>query len=120
MATKLDKETLIKQRFWFLLPAVALFLLSPWISLMGIGSPAEDKHKTDDATYNTLKGISVEQKLKNQPWIDAMAKEVSVSGAKTEELWYTEYNRQNSVVRDPKDPLKGEIKEMKTRFITWP
>jgi hypothetical protein len=117
---KLDKETMIKQRFWFLLPFVALFLLIAWICVLGVRSTAAENYKKADTTNTQLKAIASTSKLKNNKWIDEMKVEVGVSETKKEQLWYEEYNRQNGVTRDSKDPLKGEISSMRNPFITWP
>src|SRR5262245_58029064 len=97
---KIDKETLIKERFWFLLPFIALFLLISWICILLVRGDTA-RYFADAKNQNeTLKKIIVEQDIKNPKWIEAMDKELGVSDAKKDDLWYTEYNRQNKAVRE--------------------
>lgn len=114
---KLDKETMIKQRFWFLLPFFALCILIGWICVLGVRGETETNYKTAGDKNNALKKLAGEQEIKNQQWIDAMGKEFEVSSAKKQELWLSEYDRQNKVVRDPKDPSKFR---RQSPFFSWP
>src|SRR5689334_8481673 len=106
---KLDKETLIKERFWFLLPFVAIFILVAWICVLGVRGVAQENYKKADATNGQLVGITRESEVKNPQWIEAMEKEAAASEAKKEVLWYEEYNRQNKITREGKDTLKGTV-----------
>lgn len=116
---KLDKETLIRERFWFLLPFIALFLLISWICVLLVRGDTA-KYFTEAKNQNdSLKKIISEADIKNPKWIEAMDKELAVSDAKKDELWYTEYNRQNQAVRE-KDPLKGPLIKRDNPFITCP
>lgn len=117
MAMKLDKETVIKHRFWFLLPVFAICLLVGWICVLGVRGETAKNYTTARDRDNALKNISTTQELKNQSWIDAMIKELEVSSAKKNELWYKEFDRQNQVMRDPKD--RNQYRIMKP-FFTWP
>ncbi|HQR06611.1 MAG TPA: hypothetical protein PLN21_07300 [Gemmatales bacterium] len=114
---KLDKETMIKQRFWFLLPVFAICILVGWICVLGVRGETETNYKTANDKNNALNKLAGEKEIKNQPWIDAMGKELEVSSAKKQELWLSEYDRQNKVVRDAKDPSK--LRRM-APFFTWP
>jgi len=114
---KLDKETMIKQRFWFLLPVFAICILVGWICVLGVRGETETNYKAASDKNNALKKLAAEPEIKNQPWIDAMGKEFEVSSAKKQELWLNEYDRQNKVVRDPKDPARLR---RQTPFFTWP
>jgi hypothetical protein len=116
---KLDKETLIKERFWFLLPVIALFLLISWICILLVRGDTA-KYFTEAKSQNDeLKRISTTQDLKNPKWIQAMDKELEVSEAKRDDLWYDEFNRQNQAVRE-KDPRKGPLVRRDNPFITCP
>lgn len=117
MAMKLDKETVIKHRFWFLLPVFAICLLVGWICVLGVRGETAKNYTTARDRDNALNGIVKQPELKNQPWIDAMIKELEVSSAKKNELWYKEYDRQNQVTRDPKDRNQYRIQKP---FFTWP
>ncbi|MBL8823875.1 MAG: hypothetical protein JNJ77_14915 [Planctomycetia bacterium] len=117
MAMKLDKETVIKHRFWFLLPVFAICLLVGWICVLGVRGETAKNYTTARERDNALKNISSQQELKNQSWIDAMIKELEVSSAKKNELWYKEFDRQNKVVRDTKDRNQYRIMQP---FFTWP
>jgi uncharacterized membrane protein YgcG len=114
---KLDKETMIKQRFWFLLPVFAICILVGWICVLGVRGETETNYKKALDKDKALKGVTNEPELKNGSWIDAMAKEFEVSSAKKNELWYKEFDRQNSVIRDPKDRTKYQVNDP---FIKWP
>lgn len=114
---KLDKETMIKQRFWFLLPVFAICLLVGWICVLGVRGETEKNYKAAKDKDDALKKISTESEIKNQTWIEAMTKEFEVSAAKKNELWYKEYDRQNNVIRDPKDRTKYQVRDP---FIKWP
>jgi hypothetical protein len=116
---KLDKETLIKERFWFLLPFIALFLLISWICILGVRGETAKNFSEASAQNTKLKGIATTSELKNNEWITAMDKELGVSEAKKNELWYTEYNRQNQTIRE-KDPLYGKLVNRLNPFIIWP
>lgn len=114
---KLDQETIIKQRFWFLLPVFALCILIGWICVLGVRGETETNYSTASAKDKALVTISNTPELKNSKWIDAMGKEFTVSDAKKEELWIMESDRQNKVQRDPKDRTKYR---RTAPFITWP
>lgn len=110
---KLDKETMIKQRFWFLLPVFAICVLVGWICVLGVRGETETNYKSASDKDNALKKLAAESEIKNQHWIDAMGKEFEVSSAKKQELWLNEFDRQNKVVRDPKPRRQAP-------FFTWP
>lgn len=115
---KLDKETMIKQRFWFLLPVFAICVLVAWICVLGVRGETDVNYKAAKDKDTTLKSIASAQELKNQKWIDEMTKELEVSTAKKNELWVQEFDRQNRVVRDPKD--KTKFRRLEPYFFTWP
>ncbi|MFT3879527.1 MAG: hypothetical protein QM703_07700 [Gemmatales bacterium] len=114
---KLDKETMIKQRFWFLLPVFALCLLIGWICVLGVRGETETNYKSAGEKNNALKSLAAKTEIKNPQWIEAIGKEHEVSTAKKLELWNKEYDRQNKVVRDPKNP--GQFRRT-APFFTWP
>lgn len=114
---KLDKETMVKQRFWFLLPVFALCLLIGWICVLGVRGETATNYKTAGDKDTALKKLSIEPEIKNQQWIDAMGKEWDVSSAKKQELWQKEYDRQNKVVRDAKNPAQFR---RTAPFFSWP
>lgn len=114
---KLDKETVIKQRFWFLLPVFALCILIGWICVLGVRGEMEKNYKAANDKNTQLKAIINEPEIKNTKWIEAMTKEFGTSDAKMGELWYMESDRQSKVQRDP----KNKEKFLRTApFITWP
>lgn len=114
---KLDKETVIKQRFWFLLPVFAICLLVGWICVLGVRGETEKNYKTAKDKDNALKTIASTPELKNDEWNKAMNKELEVSTAKKDELWIKEFDRQNKVQRDAKDRNSFRVLEP---FISWP
>jgi hypothetical protein len=114
---KLDKETMIKQRFWFLLPVFALCLLICWICVLGVNGETETNYKAASDKNTALNNLAKKPEIPNTQWIEAMGKEFDVSSAKKLELWQKEYDRQNKVVRDVKDPTKFRRTEP---FFTWP
>lgn len=114
---KLDKETVIKQRFWFLLPIFAICLLVGWICVLGVRGETEKNYKTAKDKDTQLKNIATTQHLKNEQWNQAIVKELDVSSGKKDELWYRESDRQNKVQRDPQ---KRENFTRLDPFITWP
>ncbi len=114
---KLDKETMIKQRFWFLLPVFAICLLVCWICVLGVNGETETNYKAAGDKNNALNTLAKKPEIHNPQWIEAMGKEYDVSSAKKLELWLKEYDRQNKVVRDAKNPTKFRRLEP---FFTWP
>ncbi len=114
---KLDKETVIKQRFWFLLPVFAICLLVGWICVLGVRGETEKNYKAAKDKDTALKNIASTQHLKNENWNTAISKELDNSSGKKDELWYKESDRQNKVQRDPQ---KRENFTRLDPFITWP
>lgn len=114
---KLDKETVIKQRFWFLLPVFAICLLVGWICVLGVRGETEKNYKAAKDKDNALKNIASAQYLKNTEWNAAISKELDNSSGKKDELWYKESDRQNKVQRDNKN--RANFTRLDP-FITWP
>lgn len=114
---KLDKETMIKERFWFLLPVFAICVLVGWICVLGVRGETESNYKSASDKNKSLTALAAKPDIHNQQWIEAMGKEFEVSSAKKEELWLKEYDRQNKVVRDLKNPAQFR---RTAPFFTWP
>ncbi len=127
MATKLDKETLIKHRFWFLLPVVVLLWLFAFISISSVSDATEKNWKEAQGVNDQLKRLPSED-LKNQRWIDAMKKEKDKAQDQKLDLWYEVFDKQNGVVRDkPAEPAsadgpkpRGKAAVVRESLITWP
>ncbi len=127
MAAKLDKETLIKHRFWFLLPVVVLLWLFAFISISTVRSTTEKNWKEAEGVNKELKAIPT-QDLKNTRWIEAMKKKKAAAEDQKLDLWYDVFDKQNSVVREqPPAPAseegprpRGKTAAIRAPLITWP
>ena len=58
MDVKLDKETIIKHRFWFSLPCIALCILIGWGCQVNVRSAAYAKFDQADKTVKDLQALS--------------------------------------------------------------
>jgi hypothetical protein len=127
---KIDKETLIKHRFWFLLPAIAIAILVGWICVLGVRAEAEDNQKKANSVQQQLKGIMVDGELRNDEWVRREALKKAESQTMKAEVWAENADFQNGVKREqnpnaappapglPK-PL-GKVLEIQSPLIAWP
>src|SRR5688572_15788104 len=99
MATKLDKETLVKNRFWVLLPVVVLLWLFAFICISGVSSATEKNWTEADKVNKDLKKIPSED-LRNDDWIRRMEQEKVKAQNQKLDLWYDVYDKQNGVARE--------------------
>lgn len=129
---KLDKETLIKHRFWFLLPVIALAILIGWIAVLYVRSDAQDFQTKADSTYKQLKGLLTDAQLRNTTWVERMAAQKRVAEAQKARVWVQNYDAQNGVEREPFPELDPnappgaaaaalpKVLAVRSRLITWP
>lgn len=96
---KLDKETVIKQQFWFLLmayvPLVLIALIMLWTSVAGA---IEEKRKKVESAEKALSGI---KDPKNDSWIAALQVRQDKVAEKKEKIWKNAW-------------------EVQKAFMTWP
>ena len=114
MQQKIDKEYLIKNRFWVSLPAIGLFLLIGFFCVLGVRGSADAFFKKAEARNNELERIKKDQELRNQKWIDAIERERQAAQDQMKHVWTQEFDRQNGVIHDP------EGRKIRDPLITWP
>lgn len=125
---KLDKETLIKHRFWFLLPVIAICVLVGWICVLGVRGEAEENQKAAETVHRYLKGVLVDQGLRNQAWVAEEAKKKLESQGQKGEIWLQNYDAQNQIKREGEPtpaapgqpPAPPKIASQGEPLLTWP
>ncbi|MCS6976401.1 MAG: hypothetical protein NZM31_05250 [Gemmatales bacterium] len=135
---KLDKETVIKYRFWFSIPLAVLFVFIALICVLGVRSTTmanwADAKRTDDQ----LVSLASRQDLRNERWIQEMKAKTDEAVRQKDDLWYELYDGQNKVERAPapspgataaaggvtgtttSTPVRGKLITIREPFITWP
>ncbi len=127
---KVDKEFLIKHRFWLLLPCIGIAVLIGWICVLYVRDETETFQKDAQAVHGQLLGVQNDPAKRNDGWIKAIQEKKIVSLDQKNELWLEGYDQQNSVLRRPPannatpstpgmKPL-GELIEIRDPIITWP
>jgi hypothetical protein len=114
MQQKIDKEYLIKNRFWVSLPAIALFMLIGFFCVLGVRGSADAFFKKAEARNNELERIKKDQELRNSKWIAAIDRERQAAVDQMTLVWNQEFDRQNGVVHD------AEGRKIRDPLITWP
>jgi hypothetical protein len=97
---KIDKEFLIKNRFWILLPAAILCVLIAWLCVLSVRGTAEANLKTANDKNRELKNF-LTQDVRNQPWVDKGNQVKQESVNQKTKLWFENYDKQFGVIRDP-------------------
>ncbi len=99
MAWSIDKEGLLKHRFWILLAASSLLSLSALVLLPAtVGSTVEKEKKAFQAANDTLKTLN---EPKNERWVDAL-------------------QRQDLAVRQKEGGVWQQCWEIQKELMTWP
>jgi hypothetical protein len=96
---KLDKETVVKQRFWFLLGTVVpLVLVVLCVLKFGVDPEVKAKEKEFKDTKNSVSGIN---NPKNQTFLDPVAKKETTLQSKKNKVWEQAWKGQGDVITWP-------------------
>jgi hypothetical protein len=143
MKAQIDKETLIKNRFWIGLGAAVLFVLIAFFCVVSVRGDADKLWNTADRVNQDLKTLqSKRADLRNDKWIARMAEETQKAVAQKLIVWRQSYDKQVGAVREapPSQPAvaapppggpvavnteppkeqPGKILEIRDPFLTWP
>jgi hypothetical protein len=97
---KLDKEALIKHRFWiFLGLEIPLVLIATLVLLLGVRAGIEKRKKEVDGK---IKAVTSVKDVRNQNWVDELEKMEKGVNAKLTALWAEGWNVQSGLVTWPK------------------
>ena len=92
---KLDKETIVKQRFWFLLlVAVPLILGAFFILMTTVRAAINANRKKLDGDLKSAGSGGV---IRNQEWVDAMEKKAKEMAKIEEKVWREAYEEQKDL-----------------------
>src|SRR5262245_54035189 len=98
---KLDKETFIKEHFWFLLGlTVVLVLLSLVLIWTTAPSAIASQQKTFDEQKKKLEAIKPGQ-AKNARWVESYAKRLEAAEAQEKKIWEHAWKDQESLFTWP-------------------
>lgn len=137
---KLDKETLIKYRFWFSIPFAVLFVLIALICALGVRSTTMANWAEAKRTDDQLLSLASRQDLRNERWIQEMKAKTDEAVRQKDNLWFELYDTQNDAERQPVAPagsapspdgsgptvgtspsaVRGKLVTLRNPFITWP
>lgn len=110
---KLDKETLVKQRFWFLLPLGLVLIFMALGSVWSMRSEAEQKIREVDQAYKGVQskatGLVVSDEL-----IKIVREQRERAEGLKQRLWEELFGLQNQV------ELEGEVRVIRRPLIVWP
>jgi hypothetical protein len=99
MELKIDKDTLIKQRFWILLGMSVLLLLVALLMLpSSVGSEVETKQKDYNGKKDSLAKIS---SVKNPKWVDEAKKADDFVESKKNKVWEQAWLTQKDLMTWP-------------------
>src|SRR4051812_6799575 len=107
MKIEINKETLIKHRFWFLMPVIALCALIGWLCVLGVRSDAETKEKTAKQTNDKLKELAKDPEVRSPGDLTKADVKIVESVDQKVKLWIQEFDRQVQALRDTKSPYEG-------------
>jgi hypothetical protein len=101
---KFDKDTILKQKFWFLLAlAVPLILVAFFILMTSVRSAiAKDRQKLE----GDLKGVAGSP-IMNQKWVDAMEAKAAEKAEREKEVWAEAYDFQKPLFTWPEQIENG-------------
>lgn len=133
---KLDKDTIIKYRFWFSIPFAVLFVFIALICVLGVRSTTMANWAEAKRTDDQLVSLASRQDLRNERWIQEMKAKTDDAVRQKDDLWYELYDGQNKVERAPvatptatlpggavttgTTPVRGKLITIRDPFITWP
>jgi hypothetical protein len=96
---KLDKDTLIKQRFWVLLAlSVPLTLIALFLLWFVVPSVTSQERKKVETNREKLKGV---RDLKNDSWIKLAKEAADRAKAQETNVWQKAWNQQQDVITWP-------------------
>src|SRR5258708_2955836 len=97
---KFDKETILKQRFWFLLAlAVPLTLVAFFILMTKVRGDINNNRKKLEGD---LAGAGKGSPIRNQQWVDQMEAKAKKMAAEEEKVWREAYDKQKDFSTWPK------------------
>jgi hypothetical protein len=135
MNINLDKETLIKHRFWLSIPVAVLFVLIALICVLGVRSTTQANWAEAKRTDDALVQLASRQDLRNERWIQEMKAKTDEAVRQKDDLWYELYDAQWGVERQPvsqpsvstvgsvepsSGPQRGKLLDIRRPFLTWP
>jgi hypothetical protein len=104
---KLDKDTVIRQHFWFLLGLfVPLLAACYYLLATGVASAIDEKAKKLDESKKAVEGLKPAT-IKNQNWIAALEKKLLDLEKQKQAIWNDAWTAQASITTWP-DSLKAE------------
>lgn len=98
---QLDKDTLLKHRFWILLGVVVPLIIIVLVLVPAIVGSATEKMKSD--VENTKKSLSLSDP-KNPKWIDSLNEKDKKLADKRDEVWNSAWLSQANLYTWPDDP----------------
>ncbi|HEV3263385.1 MAG TPA: hypothetical protein VG013_41500 [Gemmataceae bacterium] len=108
---KIDQETLIKQRFWFLLglfvPLVFVCLILLWTSVAKAIGQKKTAVDTAEKDLNNLKDADA----KNATWVDQLSGRETKAAAKRKEIWEKAWKSQADLITWP-ERLQAKLKPL--------
>ena len=136
MDLKLDKETIIKHRFWFSLPVIALCVLIAWGCEVGVRSQADRRFTTALGINQNLKNLQNDPERRNNNWINAVSEKKVESDKERGRLWVLGFDAQNDVLPmnrvaatpdsgpaspgENASPTFKPLEAIRDPIITWP
>ncbi len=109
---KLDKETLVKHRFWILLGVeVPLVLIATLVLLFGVRKAIAELEKKVDA--DVKKPLSIKE-IRNQKWLDDLTKQEQDIVGKLDKIWADGWKEQDDLATWPTSPNKTQ--NLQARF----
>src|SRR5262245_35499024 len=112
MDVKLDKETIIKHRFWFSLPVIALCILIGWGCEVRIRGLAEQRFKHARDIKDNLAKLATDTERRSPDWITAADVREKESDREKRRLWVIGFDAQQDVLppnRVPENPSATPI-----------
>jgi len=130
MDVKIDKETIIKHRFWFSLPCIALCVLIGWGCEVRLRGMAKSKFDAANVIKTNLENLAKNPDRRSPDWITEAGKRKTESDKERERLWYISFDAQNDVLptrRVPDQPQEKDkalepkpLQALRQPLITWP
>src|ERR1700730_14813175 len=97
---KFDKETILKQRFWFLLAlAVPLTLGAFFILMTAVRAEINRNRIKLESDLKSVAGADI----KNQKWVDAMEKKAAEMKTLEDKVWKEAYEIQKKLYTWPEE-----------------
>src|SRR5262245_58803466 len=97
---KIDKDALIKHRFWVSIPVAVLFIFIALLCVLGVRSTTRANWDVAERTDKQLNDLINNPEKRNPKWIQAMKDKMDEAVRQKNELWVQLYDRQNDIVRE--------------------